>query len=134
MKYVKVVAAVICDSIKDKRQIFAAARGYGEFKGCWEFPGGKIKDGETSHQALVREIKEELRVTVHVGDLIGVIEHNYPTFRLVMECFWCEIVEGELTLVEAEKAKWLTKTTLYSVNWLPADRKLIEKIRCQMND
>ena len=134
MKYVRVVAAVICDSIKDKRQVFAAARGYGEFKGWWEFPDGKIEDGETSHHALVREIKEELRVTVHVGDLIGVIEHNYPTFRLVMECFWCEIVEGELTLVEAEKAKWLTKTTLYSVNWLQADRKLIEKIRCQMND
>lgn len=134
MKYVRVVAAVICDSIKDKRQIFAAARGYGEFKGWWEFPGGKIKDGETSHQALVREIKEELRVTVHVGDLIGVIEHNYPTFRLIMECFWCEIVGGDLTLVEAEKATWLTKATLYSVNWLPADRKLIEKIRCQMSD
>lgn len=128
MKIIKVVAAVICDSIKDKKQIFATARGYGEFRGQWEFPGGKIEEGETSQQALVREIQEELEVTIQVGDLIDTIEYDYPTFHLSMDCFWCEVVGGTINLLEAEDAKWLTKDTLYDVQWLPADITLISTI------
>ena len=125
MKTVKVVAAVI----KDEERIFAAARGYGEYKGWWEFPGGKIEDGETPQQALVREIKEELDTEICVGELIDTIEYDYPTFHLSMDCFWAEVVAGNLELKEAEESKWLTKETLDSVEWLPADITLIEKIR-----
>ena len=132
MKTVKVAAAVICDSIREKKSIFATARGYGAFKGQWEFPGGKVEEDETSQQALVREIQEELDTKVLVGDLIETIEYDYPTFHLSMECFWCEVVDGELKLLEAEDARWLSKDTLYSVQWLPADTNLIEKIKKQM--
>ena len=125
MKTIRVVAAVI----RQGDRIFATARGYGEFKGQWEFPGGKIEAGETPQQALIREIKEELDVMVSVGDLIDTIEYDYPTFHLSMDCFWCEIVGGKLELKEHEAAKWLTKESLDSVDWLPADRALIEKIR-----
>ena len=128
MKTVKVVAAVICDSLKEKNRIFATARGYGEFKGQWEFPGGKVEVGETPQQALVREIKEELETDIKVGDLIDTIEYDYPTFHLSMDCFWCEVIRGELKLLEAESARWLTKDTLYEVQWLPADITLISKI------
>ena len=128
MKTVNVVAAVI----RDKDKIFATARGYGEFKGQWEFPGGKIEAGETPQQALVREIKEELEATVKVGDLIDTIEYDYPSFHLSMQCFWCEVVEGELKLLEAEAARWLTKDELYDVQWLPADVTLIDKIEKTM--
>lgn len=134
MKTVKVVAAVICDSIKEKRQIFATAKGYGEFKGQWEFPGGKIEPGETPQQALVREIQEELETKIKVGDLIDTIEFDYPTFHLSMDCFWCEVIEGELKLLEAESAKWLTRDTLYEVQWLPADISIIAEIEKQMKN
>jgi len=132
MKTVKVVAAVICDSLKEKNRIFATARGYGEFKGQWEFPGGKVEVGETPQQALVREIKEELETDIKVGDLIDTIEYDYPTFHLSMDCFWCEVIKGKLKLLEAEDAKWLTKDTLHDVQWLPADIILIKKIKEHM--
>lgn len=133
MKKVKVVAAIICDSFDEKKQIFAAARGYGEFKGQWEFPGGKVENGETPQQALVREIKEELETEIKVRDLIGTIEYDYPTFHLSMDCFWCEVIEGELKLLEAESSRWLTKETLHDVQWLPADLTLIAEIEKQMS-
>ncbi|MCI6430228.1 MAG: (deoxy)nucleoside triphosphate pyrophosphohydrolase [Lachnospiraceae bacterium] len=124
MKTIRVVAAVI----RDKEKIFATARGYGEFKGQWEFPGGKIEQGETPQEALKREIKEELATEIEVGELIHTIEYDYPTFHLSMDCFWCSIREGKLTLLEAEDAKWLTKDLLRSVQWLPADLELIDII------
>ena len=129
MKTVKVAAAVICDSLENTTKIFATARGYGEFKGKWEFPGGKIEAGETSQQALIREIQEELDVKIEVGELIDTIEYDYPTFHLSMDCFRCVVVDGEIILKEAEAARWLDKDELYSVDWLPADIALIEKIQ-----
>lgn len=125
MKTIRVVAAVIR---KDDR-IFVTQRGYGEFKDGWEFPGGKIEPGETPQQALVREIREELETEIRVGDLIDTIEYDYPTFHLSMDCFWCEIVEGSLELKEHEAAKWLDRESLYTVDWLPADVGLVEKIQ-----
>ena len=124
MKTIRVVAAVI----RSEDKIFATARGYGEFKGQWEFPGGKIEPGETPQEALVREIQEELDVKTEVGDLIDTIEYDYSSFHLSMDCFWCNITEGEITLKEAENARWLCKDELYSVDWLPADMELIEKL------
>ena len=129
MKTIKVVVAVICDSLENTTKIFATARGYGEFKGKWEFPGGKLEVGETSQQALIREIQEELTVKVKVGKLIDTIEYDYPTFHLSMDCFLCVVVDGEIILKEAETAKWLGKDELYSVDWLPADIALIEKLQ-----
>ena len=129
MKTIKVVAAIICDNIKEKNKIFATARGYGELKGGWEFPGGKVEPGETPQQALVREIMEELDTEIKVGELIDTIEFDYPTFHLSMDCFWAEVRKGHLELKEAEAAKWLTRDQLDSVAWLPADVTLIDKIR-----
>ena len=128
MKTIRVAAAVI----RDKEKIFATARGYGELKGGWEFPGGKIEAGETPQEALKREIMEELETEISVGELIDTIEYDYPTFHLSMDCFWCEIISGKLVLKEAEAARWLEKADLDSVEWLPADVTLIEKIREQM--
>ena len=129
MKTIKVVAAVICDNMKEKNKIFATARGYGELKGGWEFPGGKIEAGETPQEALKREIMEELDTEIKVGDLIDTIEYDYPTFHLSMDCFWCEIVRGDLILKEHEAARWLDKNSIDEVEWLPADILLIDKLK-----
>ena len=128
MKTIKVVAAVI----KNQDKIFATQRGYGEFKDGWEFPGGKIEDGEKPEEALVREIWEELETRISVGKKIACVEYDYPAFHLSMECFWAEILSGNLVLKEHEAAKWLSKDELDSVDWLPADLELIEKIREEM--
>ena len=133
MKTVKVVAAVITASNENgEKIIFATQRGYGEFKDGWEFPGGKVEPGETPQAALKREIMEELETEIEVGDLIETIEYDYPTFHLSMDCFWAEIVKGDLVLREHEAAKWLTKEELESVDWLPADLGLVEKVRVGM--
>ena len=135
MKTIRVAAAVIKAS-DDKAEpiIFTTQRGYGEFKGGWEFPGGKIEEGETPQEALKREIKEELDTEISVGDFIDTIEYDYPTFHLSMDCFWCQIVSGDLVLKEHEAAKWLTKDKLDSVDWLPADITLIDKIRRELQN
>ena len=133
MKIIKVVAAIICNDMERKNRIFATARGYGDLKGGWEFPGGKVEPGETPQQALKREIMEELSTEIKVGELIDTIEYDYPTFHLSMDCFWAEVITGQLELKEAEAAKWLTKDQLESVVWLPADITLIDKIRRYMN-
>ncbi len=129
MKTIRVVAAVI-KAVNENGEliIFATQRGYGEFKGGWEFPGGKIEAGESPKEAIRREIMEELDTEIAVGELIDTIEYDYPTFHLSMDCFWCEIVKGDLVLKEHEDAKWLTKEELDEVNWLPADWSLIRKI------
>lgn len=124
LKIIRVVAAVI----KDGDKIFATERGYGDFKGGWEFPGGKIEEGETPQEALIREIKEELDVDIEVHELIETVEYDYPSFHLSMDCFWCEIIKGELVLKEHQAARWLTKETINDVEWLPADIELVKKI------
>ena len=125
MKTIRVVAAIIIDNDK----VFATQRGYGEFKDGWEFPGGKIDEGETAEEALVREIKEELDTEIEVINLLDTVEYDYPNFHLSMYCFICKIRSGTLVLKEHESAKWLTKEALYSVDWLPADLGLIPKIK-----
>ena len=129
MKTIRVVAAVI-KAVNENGDpiIFATQRGYGDFKGGWEFPGGKIEEGETPQEALVREIREELETEIRVGEMIDTIEYDYPTFHLSMDCFWAEIVSGELILKEHEAGKWLKKNELNLVEWLLADIILIEKI------
>ena len=133
MKTIRVVAAVIkATNEKGDPMIFATQRGYGDFKGGWEFPGGKIEAGETPQEALVREIKEELETEIAVGELIDTVEYDYPTFHLSMDCYWAEIVSGNLVLKEHEAAKWLTRDELDTVEWLPADVTLVEKVRVVM--
>ena len=130
MKTIRVVAAVIkAVNENNKPIIFATQRGYGEFKGGWEFPGGKIEAGETPKEALKREIMEELDTEISVGELIDTIEYDYPEFHISMDCFWCEMVSGDLVMKEHEAAKWLDKEMLYSVGWLPSYVLLIEKIK-----
>ena len=128
LKAIRVVAAVI----KSGDRIFATRRGYGEFKGGWEFPGGKMEYGETPKEALKREIIEELDTEIAVGELIHTIEYDYPAFHLSMDCFWCEVLSGELELKEHEAARWLGADELDDVEWLPADITLIEVIREQL--
>lgn len=124
MKKIEVVAAII---VKEKK-VFATQRGYGEFKDGWEFPGGKIELGESSEEALVREIREELDVDIKVGRLLETVEYDYPRFHLIMHCFICELLSEEIILKEHEDAKWLAEEELDSVDWLPADVSLIDKI------
>jgi len=129
MKTIRVVAAIL----KSKNQhsepiIFATKRGYGEFQGGWEFPGGKIEEGETPKEALKREIREELNIEITVGELLKTVEYDYPNFHLSMDCFWAEILSGDMILTEHEDGKWLTKEELHSVEWLPADISLIKLI------
>lgn len=125
MKTIEVVAAII----KNEDKIFATQRGYGDFKGYWEFPGGKMEAGETPQQALAREIREELDTEIEVGEFIQTVEYDYPQFHLTMHCYWCTVVSGKLVLKEHEDAKWLTKDELDSVEWLPADEELIEGLK-----
>ena len=124
MKTIRVVAAIIIEEGK----VFATQRGYGDFKGGWEFPGGKIDEGETPEQALVREIKEELDTEIKVLELLDTVEYDYPKFHLSMDCFICKIESGDLVLKEHEASAWLTKETLYNVDWLAADQGLIPQI------
>lgn len=132
MKTIRVAAAIICDDMETPSRIFATAKGYGEFKGQWEFPGGKIEAGESPESALVREIREELDTEIEVGSLIHTIEYDYPAFHLSMDCFLAKVKTGRLALKEAEAARWLAKSELYDVRWLPADLSLIELIEERM--
>ena len=126
MKTINVVAAIICDGDR----VFATQRGYGDFKDGWEFPGGKIEDGESPEDAIVREIREELGADIRVKGFLTSVEHDYPQFHLSMDCFWAELVEGsEITLLEHEAAKWLSYENLDSVDWLPADIKVVTAIK-----
>ena len=133
MKVVNVVAAIITAEDKEGQKIvFATQRGYGDLKGGWEFPGGKVEAGETPEQALAREIREELDTEIEVGEYLDTIEYDYPTFHLSMRCYWCTVKSGNLVLKEHEAAKWLAKETLDSVAWLPADITIIDKIHERM--
>lgn len=124
-KRIEVVAAIIHENGK----IFATQRGYGNYRHKWEFPGGKIEPGERPEEALAREIREELETEICVGELAGTVEYDYPEFHLCMRCYLCTIVSGDLTLVEHESAKWLDRNDMFSVDWLPADIEIIEKLQ-----
>ena len=126
MKQIEVVAAIIHDT---NGRIFATQRGYGDFKDGWEFPGGKMEPGETPEEALRREIWEELETRIAVERLVQTVEYDYPDFHLTMHCFWCHIESGHLLLKEHEAARWLGKEQLYSVDWLPADREVVKRLR-----
>ena len=127
-KTINVVAALI----RDDKRVFATARGYGNYKGWWEFPGGKVEPGESPEDALVREIREELDSEISVDEYISTIEYDYPEFHLSMRCYWCSLISGDLVLKEAEDAKWLDVETIDSVKWLPADITLIDEIKKRM--
>lgn len=130
MRNITVSGAIILrkNTETGKREIFATQRGYGDFKGGWEIPGGKLEQGEPPEDCIVREIHEELDTVVRAEKLLGTVDYDYPTFHITMHCFLCTIVSGKLTLLEHESAKWLTKETLYTVDWLPADRLILKKI------
>ena len=130
MKHILVSAAIIVrtNPQTQKKELFATQRGYGDFKGGWEFPGGKLEPAETPEECIVREIREELATEVKADKIIGVVEYDYPDFHLTMHCILCSVVSGSLKLLEHEDAKWLTLETLYSVDWLPADRLILGKI------
>ena len=132
MKTVNVVAAVICDDLNRKSKVFATQRGYGEYKDGWEFPGGKIEENESPEEALIREIREELGVTIAVHDLIDIIDHDYPDFHLHMFCYWATVTDGHLMLLEHEDARWLDEESLETVEWLPADRGLLTRISTEL--
>ncbi len=129
MKTINVVAAIIIRTTEDgTKQVFATQRGYGDWKGWWEFPGGKIEEGESAEDALKREIKEELATEISVGDYVDTIEYDYPDFHLSMRCYECSVISGKLELLEHENASWLTKENLRSVQWLPADITILDKV------
>lgn len=130
MKQVTVSGAVILRTNPNttKKEIFATQRGYGDWKGWWEFPGGKIEPGETPEACIIREIREELVTEIKVGKILGVVDYDYPDFHLTMHCILCTIISGELKLLEHKSAKWLTKETLHSVHWLPADEVILDII------
>ena len=128
MKTIRVVAALMVEDNK----VLIAARKKGTLQGLWEFPGGKIEEGESPEQALIREIKEEMEIAISVDKYLMTREYDYPEFHLSMDCFWCEILSGNLVLKEAEDARWLAADELDSVEWLPADVTLIEKIKMDM--
>ena len=128
MKQIEVVAAIIQDS---EGRIFATQRGYGEWKDWWEFPGGKMEEGETPEEALVREIREELSPEISVYEFLYTVEYDYPKFHLTMHCYLCSLLTEALHLNEHEAAKWLTKYELDSVKWLPADLEVVERIKRQ---
>lgn len=130
MKTISVVAAII----KKDNRILATQRGYGEFKGGWEFPGGKVESGETPENALVREIKEELDTSIEVLEYFDTVEYDYPNFHLSMKCYICSVVSGKLELLEHEDARWLDRDSLSSVEWLPADLDLIEKLKYYLSE
>ncbi len=130
MKSINVVAAILCKN----NQVFATQRGYGAYKDWWEFPGGKVETGETPEDALAREIREELDAVIRVGDYIDTVEYDYPEFHLSMRCYWATIAQGELVLLEHEDARWLSRDELDNVNWLPADRLLLERIKQKLVD
>ena len=125
MKTIRVVAAII---VKDGK-VFATQRGYGDYKHGWEFPGGKIEEGETPEEALIREIREELQVTIGIDEYLMTEEYDYPAFHLSMDCFICHLEEGTLSLTEHEAARWLTREQLDEVDWLPADREIVERLK-----
>ena len=129
-KSIKVVAAII----RKDNCVFATQRGYGDYKDWWEFPGGKVEAGETPEEALVREIKEELDSDIEVGEFLTAVEHEYPEFHLSMDCYWCRVISGKLTLLEHEAAKWLPVDDLWQVDWLPADVKAVEAIERSAGD
>ena len=124
MKTIEVVAAIICDGDK----VFATQRGYGEFEGMWEFPGGKIEPGESHHEALKREIREELDVEIVVEELVCTVEYDYPNFHLTMHCYFCSIANGEVELLEHKSARWLRRDELNEVEWLPADVSVVNSL------
>lgn len=128
MKNIEVVAAIF----RKDNTIFATEKGYGEFKGYWEFPGGKVEPGESLEEALRREIREELQVEIHIEEKFTVLDYDYPHFHLTMHCYFCSVLSGEITLVEATDARWLKKEELNTVNWLPADISLIEELKKQL--
>ena len=130
MKQVTVSGAVILrtNTETNQKEIFATQRGYGDYKDGWEFPGGKLEPGETPEECIVREIREELATEVRAERILGVVDYDYPTFHLTMHCILCTIVSGKLQLLEHEAAKWVNKETLRSVDWLPADRLILDKI------
>ena len=130
MKQITVSGAVILRTNPEtnRKEIFATQRGYGDYKDGWEFPGGKLEPGETLQQCIEREIREELATEVRAERILGVVDYDYPTFHLTMHCILCTIVSGELKLLEHEAARWLTKETLRSVAWLPADLLILDRI------
>lgn len=128
MKNIEVVAAIF----RKDNTIFATEKGYGEFKGYWEFPGGKVEPGESLEEALRREIREELQVEIHIEEKFTELDYDYPHFHLTMHCYFCSVLSGEITLVEATDARWLKKEELNTVNWLPADISLIEELKKQL--